>query len=220
MSCRILLCVNTNKEYYIEAVEMSGGQAVVSYCPELNTDYDGLILCGGNDLNPAYYGEDINGSVDIDHRRDETEWALLKEFVKTGKPIMGICRGFQLLNVFFGGTLYQHIENAQIHRGDLVHYPVHTVTAQKGSVLSELYGEEFFVNSCHHQGIKKLGDDLQAMAYSQDLVEAFYHKDMPVFGVQWHPEKMCYGQKRSDCVDGAPIFRYFLELCAQRGYKK
>lgn len=220
MSCRILLCANTNKEYYIEAVEMSGGQAVVSYCPDLNTEYDGLILCGGNDLDPAYYGEAVNGSVDIDHHRDETEWAFLNAFIKTGKPIMGICRGFQLLNVFFGGSLYQDIDNVAVHRGDLIHYPVHSVQAEKDSFLTQMYGQKFDVNSCHHQGIKELGDGLYTIASCGDLVEAFAHKQLPVFGVQWHPEKMCYGQKRSDCVDGAPIFRYFLELCAQRGYKK
>ena len=220
MKCRILLCVNTNKEHYIQAVELSGGQAVASYCPDLNTDYDGLILCGGNDLDPKYYGESVDGSIEIDHCRDETEWALLREFIKTGKPIMGVCRGFQLLNVFFGGTLWQDIENVQIHKGDLEHYPVHSVQAEKNSFLAQLYGEEFSVNSCHHQGIRKLAEDLTAIAHSQDLVEAFYHKRMPVFGVQWHPEKMCYGMKREDCVDGAPIFRYFLELCEKKRAEK
>lgn len=220
MKCRILLSVNTNQEYYIEAVEKSGGEAVACYCPEPNTDYDGLILCGGNDMDPEFYGEAIDGSVNIDRPRDDAEWALLKEFIKTGKPVLGICRGFQFLNVFFGGSLYQHIDDVQTHRGSLEHYPVHGVKAEGESMLTRMYAEEFFVNSCHHQGVKKLGAGLRVIAKSGTLVEAFVHEHLPIFGVQWHPEKMCYSSKRDDAVDGAPIFRHFLELCKKTRVEK
>ena len=114
MKTRILLCVNTNKEHYIRAIEGAGGEPVASYIPTLDMDYDGLILCGGNDLDPAFYGQELNGSVEIDRPRDDAEWAYLTEFLKTGKPIMGICRGFQLLNAYFGGDLIQRIALAGV----------------------------------------------------------------------------------------------------------
>ena len=215
---KILLCVNTNKEHYLQAVEGAGGEPVASYIPTLDMDYDGLILCGGNDLDPSFYGQELNGSVDIDRPRDDAEWAYLTEFLKTGKPIMGVCRGFQLLNAYFGGDLVQHLESTSVHRGSLEHYPVHEVTSVENSFLRETYGESFFVNSCHHQGVKTLGKGLIPTAFAGDLVEAFEHESLPIFAVQWHPEKMCYGMKRPDAVDGAPLCEYFLKLCKE--YKK
>ena len=213
MKTRILLCVNTNKEHYIRAIEGAGGEPVASYIPTLDMDYDGLILCGGTDLDPVFYGQELNGSVEIDRPRDDAEWAYLTEFLKTGKPIMGICRGFQLLNAYFGGDLIQHLDTVSVHRGSLEHYPVHPVRSAENSFLRRMYGEEFFVNSCHHQGIKTLAKGLIPTAFAGDLVEAFEHETLPVFAVQWHPEKMCYGMRRDDACDGAPLFQYFLKLC-------
>ena len=213
MKTRILLCVNENKESYIQAIEGVGGEPVASYIPDLNMDYDGLILCGGNDLDPSFYGQEIAGSVKIDRPRDDAEWAYLTEFLKTGKPILGICRGFQLLNAFFGGDLIQHLDTVSTHRGDLEHYPVHNVCSAENSFLRRMYGEKFSVNSCHHQGIKTLGKGLVPTAFAGDLIEAFEHETLPIFAVQWHPEKMCFNLKREDAVDGAPIFEYFLKLC-------
>lgn len=213
---RILLCVNTNKEHYVHAIEGAGGEPVTAYIPDLNMDYDGLILCGGNDLDPSFYGQEICGSVDIDRPRDDAEWAYLTEFLKTGKPIMGVCRGFQLLNAYFGGDLIQHLDSVGVHRGSLEHYPVHPVRSVENSFLRRMYGEEFSVNSCHHQGIKTLGKGLIPTAFAGDLVEAFEHESLPIFAVQWHPEKMCYGMRRDDACDGAPLFEYFLKLCERK----
>ena len=103
MKLRLLLAANQKKELYANAVEACGAIADVKYAPDDNVDYDGLILCGGNDINPSYYNEEINGSVNIDDTRDKAEFVLLNKFLKTGKPILGICRGFQLMNVAFGG---------------------------------------------------------------------------------------------------------------------
>ena len=105
MCPNILLSVELEAEKYIHAVELAGGTADAKKCPEVDLSYDGLILCGGRDVDPALYGEVINGAVEIDYERDTAEMALLKAYVEAGKPVLGICRGSQLMNVFFGGSL-------------------------------------------------------------------------------------------------------------------
>ena len=212
---RILLSANTNKEFYVDAIEKCGGIAVAQYCPEFSTEYDGLLLCGGNDINPKYYNEDINGSVNIDDMRDEAEFELFRKFVEAKKPIFGICRGCQLINVALGGSLHQDIPNADEHRFSIDHYLVHDIKAVEDSFLSKIYGIEFSVNSHHHQAIKDLGEGIEIVATAFDgiTVEAIKHKELPIYALQWHPEKMCFGEKRDDAVDGAVIFEFFIDLC-------
>ncbi|MBR3933532.1 MAG: gamma-glutamyl-gamma-aminobutyrate hydrolase family protein [Clostridia bacterium] len=218
MNPKILLSVNTKRENYINAVNNCGGIAVAQYCPEFSTEYDGLILCGGSDIEPKYYNEPINGSVNIDANRDMAEFALVKAFVEKKKPIMGICRGFQILNVAFGGSLYQDISNSNEHRSSSCDL-VHSVTATKNSILYNMYGAEFFVNSKHHQALKEVGTGFDVMATTSDkkIVEGIIHRELPVFGVQWHPERMCFENKREDTVDGSEIFRCFIGLCCGFG---
>ncbi len=216
MKPKILLSAKSNKQYYIEAVNMCGGIADVQYCPVVSTDYDGLILCGGNDIGPKHYGEEFAGAVDIDEKRDKSELALIDAFVRAGKPVMGICRGMQLVNVYFGGSLVQNLENADFHANRTDKYLVHEVSAECGSLAHRLHGDSFSVNSSHHQAVKRLGDGLIATAYSGDVVEAVEHTGYPVIGVQWHPERMCFSQKRADAVDGAKIFEHFLKLCESK----
>ena len=212
---KILLSANTKKENYINAVEKCGAVAVCEYCPEFSDEYDGLILCGGSDIDPIHYGEDITYSVNIDEARDKAEFELFKKFVEVKKPIFGICRGCQLINVALGGSLYQEISNAKEHssfgNGDLVH----KVCATEKSVLSEIYGDEFFTNSAHHQAVKELGKDLSVIAFADNgkTVEAIMHKTLPIYAVQWHPERMCFENKRDDAVDGSKIFDFFIKLC-------
>lgn len=159
---------------------------------------DGLILSGGPDINPIYYGEDFKEKIGvISPERDDNEIKILKEFLKTEKPILGICRGHQLLNVYFGGTLYQdlsYFENESLkHRQEV--YPeleVHKVLIEKKSILESLYGESIRTNSFHHQAIKKLGKGFKAIAKSSDgIVEAIEKVDHKFcLGIQWHPEMM------------------------------
>lgn len=214
---RILLSGYKKLEFYTAAVEGVGAEATAKYLPEIDTGYDGLILCGGNDIDPKYYNEPINGSVDIDEPRDTLEFRLLKAYLDAGKPVFGICRGYQLLNIYFGGSMIQHIPEAEIHTCGQDHYLSHNVTAVEGSVLHNLYGKEFPVNSAHHQVVNRLGNELIPTAYWQDTyVEAFEHKTLPVLGVQWHPERMCFAQRREDTVDGAPLIRHFVQLCEKK----
>ena len=189
MNKKILLAAKSKIENYSEAVRACGCTPVTEFVPEEMDDYAGLLLCGGNDINPAYYGEEIAGSVDIDYQRDEAEFDIAKRFVQAGKPIMGICRGYQLLNVLFGGSLEQHIETAHRHSSGTAEDLVHSVTANQGSIAAKLYGEHFMVNSYHHQAVKKLGNGLHITMVSEEgIIEGFEHEKFPVFGVQWHPE--------------------------------
>lgn len=215
---KILLSGKQNIQYYIDAVSGVGAEPVEKYLPEIDTGYDGLILCGGSDIHPKYYNEPIDGSVFIDEKRDETELLLLRAFIDAKKPVFGICRGHQLINVYFGGTLYQHIPEAQLHKSHNDVDSVHQVDAIEKSVLSELYGSRFPINSAHHQAIRDLGEGLFATAtWENKYIEAFEHKELPILGVQWHPERTCFSKSRNDTVSGDKIFKYFVDLC--REYK-
>ena len=211
---RILLSGRENIQYYVEAIESLGGIALVNDPQGADGSYDGLLLCGGRDMDPARYGEEVAGARNIDFERDEREWALLEAYIRAGKPIMGICRGHQLINVFFGGSLWQDIPEAELHARKNDRDGAHPVVAVEDSILYRCYGREFSVNSSHHQAIKVLGRELRETAsWKGKYMEAIEHTSLPIFAVQWHPERMCFGQAREDTVDGAKLFEYFLSLC-------
>lgn len=188
------IMLSKNIENYKNAVICAGG--------EISTkNPDGLILCGGDDICPQFYNEENTNCKKIDIFRDKYEFELLKSFIARKKAVLGICRGLQIINVFFGGSLYQHIEN---HKNNDGTDAFHQVTA-KESFLKNLYGENFLVNSCHHQAIKNLGKNLLITALSPDnVIEGIVHKNLSVIGVQWHPERI---------ENGKILFEYFLELC-------
>ena len=219
MSKKILLLANEGREAYVRAVEEGGATAHVEYIPDKNknyaAEYDGLILCGGNDIHPRHYGEDFHGSVDIDEARDISEMAVAKQFMQAEKPIFAICRGMQMLNILLGGTLVQHLSNVDEHRLNEKQETFHRVQAQKGGIFEKLYGETFAINSFHHQAIGKLGDGLTASLLAMDgkVIEGVEHKEKPFFGVQWHPEKMRLPMDVDGIVDGIKCFEYFINLC-------
>lgn len=213
---KLLLSGKPRIEYYVDAAERLGAEVVAEYLPAIDTQYDGLILCGGCDVAPKYYNEEINGSTDIDIDRDENEFALLKAYIDAGKPVFGICRGFQLINIYFGGTLYQDIKEANLHRRINEVDSVHSITADEDSIVGRLYGRNVSVNSAHHQALKDLGEGLKATAYWQDkYIEAIEHTKLPIFGVQWHPERTCFSMARNDTCDGSKLFEYFIKLCEE-----
>lgn len=199
---------------YCAAIRGAGGEPVAGYCPTPDLSCAGLVLCGGGDIEYTRYTREDRGSQPPDRARDEAEFILFRAFYQAGKPILGICRGMQLINVALGGTLIQNLPDIQqiFHRGkeDMVH----PVRAEEGSTLYRLYGSVFSVNSAHHQALDSLGRGLAVSAWSESgFAEAIEAPGRPVLGVQFHPERMSFGQCRPDTVDGAAIFHYFLALC-------
>jgi putative glutamine amidotransferase len=185
---------------------------------------DGLVLHGGADVWPGSYGEaPLEERWSGDRIRDEYDKALVTAFEAVGKPVFGICRGLQLLNVAFGGTLYQDI-NTQVpesfvHR-DAGTYDLnyHSADIRQGSRLSSLYPgvERVRVNSIHHQAIKDLADEFEPEAFSASdgLVEAIRRKDAAksyIAAVQWHPE---FHRPGSDTIDDGAILQDFLNAVA------
>lgn len=193
---------------YTEAILKAGAIPVLlplnmppKLLDELLSNLDGVIFTGGGDIDiNRFNGVDHEKVFDVDEERDEFELTFVHDVEKTGKPMLGICRGFQIINVAHGGNLFTHISdqlpNALEHSCFPEHhwdYRAHEVQVDEGTLLAEIVGEPVFqVNSLHHQGIDQLGDGLRAIANAPDgLVEALELPDYP-FGlaVQWHPEWM------------------------------
>jgi putative glutamine amidotransferase len=177
---------------------------------------DGLVLQGGEDVSPSTYGEKpLSAHWAGDRLRDVYEIELLHEFVEAGKPVLGICRGAQLINVAFGGTLHQDIPS---HRTDDYEEHRHEIRIEPGSGLARLYRgvQNPAVTSIHHQSIKALGRGLRVEAWAEPdgVVEAIRGTGKGyVFAVQWHPEFHHPGDQST--LDSAPILEDFLR--AARG---
>lgn len=202
---------------YSAAIRGVGGDPASGYCPVPDLSCAGLVLCGGGDIESVLYDQEDQGSYPPDQARDQAELALFQAFYEAGKPILGICRGMQLINVALGGNLLQDLPPEQkiFHtsaQGDLVH----PVFSPEGSALNQLYGPVFSVNSAHHQAADQLADGLRAVAWSESgVVEALDLPGYPLLGVQFHPERMAFGKRRLDTVDGAAIFAWFLNVCRE-----
>lgn len=141
----------------------------------------GLYVPGGCDVSPKYYGEEINGTLKHYDFLDEIDFAYIRAFHNVNKPILGICRGHQVINVCFGGTLYQDIPN---HKNVW-----HDIKLEENSFIKDLYKKDIInVNSYHHQAVKKIADGFKVVAKSLDgTIEAMQYKN--IYTVQWHPEK-------------------------------
>lgn len=155
---------------------------------------DGLFVPGGCDVDPNLYGEELNGSIDPISFIDKLDMDYIDAFYKAKKPILGICRGIQILNVYFGGTLYQDIKNHDDGR-------FHDISVEKNSFLYSIYQKDrISVNSYHHQAIKELAFNLKPIAYSDDgYIEAVEGDN--VYAVQFHPEH----------YDGKHFLNYFVD---------
>lgn len=190
---------------YVESIERSCGVPYIipiiqneEIIKQQVKNIDALILSGGSDVNPLLFGEEPSEKLGaIVNERDIYDTKLLKFAMKLDKPILGICRGIQVLNIVNGGTLYQDLS---LHQGHSVKHfqsgspssATHTVDIIKNSVLYEILGEKALVNSFHHQAVKKVAKGFKVTALSKDgVVEAIEKEgESFVLGIQWHPEMM------------------------------
>lgn len=174
--------------------------------PLPNERISGLIISGGDDVNPEHYGESEREASRYDPDRDKLEIELLEQYLHSGIPILGICRGSQLLNIVANGSLYADIRpDRKKTPNKYTALPVKEVKVSSDSQLGEcVTPHEFTVNSLHNQAVKKLGDDLIVTARDADgFVQAIEHKSRFIVGVQWHPEYLPYLSSQRE------IFRCF-----------
>lgn len=196
---------------YTAALEACSVTPVVSWEPGDADSCDALLLPGGADIDPSLYGAKNLGSLGIDPQLDQTEIQLAKRFVESDRPILGICRGLQVLNVAFGGNLIQDLPTSSWHRweestGD----KQHIISVPEHSFLFSLYGPHFSVNSAHHQGVDQVAKNFRIAARAADGgIEALEWPEKNIYAVQFHPERMTLRHERKDTVDGIKIFQFF-----------
>ena len=202
---------------YLLAVWRAGGVGVVLPLTEddelirgWTEEFDGFLFCGGDDLDPKYYNEPLDPRTeDICPERDLFEYKMFHAAYPTGKPILGICRGEQVINAFMGGKLIQHIDGHDQNCDRTIRQQV--VHVEKGSMLHQLVGKEtILTNTFHHQVVYVLGDGLACDAKSADgYIEAYHHTEHPfLLGVQWHPESYHHIDETS-----SSIFAAFIKAC-------
>lgn len=214
----------------------AGGLPIVALDNMHPEDYvalsDGLLLTGGPDIHCGRYGEFYCEDSDFPYlsmSRENLELRICKLFLDAGKSVLGIGRGMQILNIVLGGTLYRDIsENTNsIHTGKVdtkspeAHITYHKININEGTKLSKILKSDELINSCHHQAIKELGENLIVSAVAPDgCIEAIEHRYLKAFGVQWHPERM-----RGDFSDSpyGPntdlLFKTFVEMCIEQNFQ-
>jgi len=216
---------NVLKHTYVQAVIRAGGLPMIvpvgleEDVEQLIAILDGLILSGGNDINPMLFNEEPHEYLgEVSPSRDSIELELARRMLKTGKPILGICRGMQVLNVAVGGSVYQdfHKQNdgpilQHMQKAPNTHSS-HYVQVEKGSLLESIAGSERIqVNSYHHQSVKDVPAAFKVTGVASDgIVEAFESNDEKfVLGVQWHPEAL----STAGDVVSLRIFEKFISAC-------
>lgn len=207
---------------YPQAVWAAGGTPILLPCApttenraEIISMLDGLLVPGGADVDPALYGEekaDVCGATF--KNEDEYDMALIKEAVKQGKPILATCRGLQIMNVLYGGTLYQDIPSQK--PSDITHSMgenykenYHHVTLEPDSHLARILGSsEVTANTSHHQAIKDMCEGFRVVGRAPDgIIEAIENEDGSIICVQWHPERMQEFEMYRE------LFKDFVERC-------
>lgn len=215
--------VNTLHDSYVQAIACAGGIPVIvpvltdsAAVASVLEHLDGIVFSGGEDFDPALYGEEIipDAGVSINAIRDTSDLLYARGALAASIPVLGICRGCQLMNVAAGGTLYQDLpmqKPSELNHRDRTSpgSPVHLIAAGEGSFLRTLYGRDTIgVNSLHHQAVKDLAGIYTLSAVATDgVVEAF--ENGTVYAVQFHPEKLLaagYGEWKA-------LFDAFIERC-------
>lgn len=208
---------------YLTSIELAGGIPIcIPNATEENVEavlnlVDGLVLIGGADIDPLLFNEEPHRHIgSVVRKRDDSDLLLMKAAYKRQMPVLGICRGQQIMNVAFGGTIIQDIpsqvENTILHkqpskRGELAH-----TVAVKTPKFKEIFTEETFrVNTFHHQSVGKLGEGLLVSAVAKDgIIEGIEHESHPYcVAVQWHPEELA----PNGDVYAQRLFKSFIEAC-------
>ncbi len=188
------------------------------YITEVLKSVDGIVLPGGSDIDPALYNSYPQKNLgDISPERDRWELKLLKKAIDLKKPILGICRGFQLINIYYGGSLKvdvcgTNVESKIPHMATMVpkYYKTHKINIKSGTRLAKIFeGKDIAVNSYHHQAVRDVGENLVVAAAAPDgVVEAVEDPNYPyMLGVQWHPEMMAYKD-----ADQLNLFKDFVDF--------
>jgi len=207
-------------ENYVDAVRRAGGRPALllsgddTPVEELLEPFDALLLVGGGDVEPSRYGQEPHAEIyGLEPDRDGFEIALLRHADRSGIPTLAICRGMQVMNVAFGGTLIQHLPD---HREYMEHgtpsgqdLAGHDVKLASGSRVAEAAGVELLACSTHHhQGVDRVGDGLAATGWSEDaLIEAIEREEGWMLGVQWHPEDNAEHDRAQQAVFDALVAR-------------
>lgn len=212
---------------YAQAVWAAGGEAIFlpcnpdkSNCKQIVSMLDGLLAPGGHDMDPQLFGEEkIAECGTFTRYEDEYDMELIKEAVKQKKPVLAICRGMQVVNAFYGGTLYQDIPTQ--YSKEIVHARIeenverfHTVTIDSDSYLAKVLGktEEVTVNTSHHQAVKEVAKGFKVTAKAPDgTIEAMESEDASVLCVQWHPERLQDMEMYQRLLSG------FIARCLKKG---
>lgn len=202
---------------YVRYVRSMGATPLVTLSMGEAAGCDALILPGGGDITPAFFGEKNHGSRTIDTELDILQLQALDLAVRKNLPVLGICKGMQVINVGFGGTLTQDLNPASARRhaydhGDQYHISI----INESSWLYALYGRNATVNSAHHQAVKKLGNGLEMVQYCPEdgCIEAISHRTLPIIGVQWHPERI---DESFSGINGRKVLAYFSSLAFASG---
>ena len=211
-------------DHYLKSIEKAGGIPLVlpifddEEALERYVDMcDGFIVPGGIDVNPLSYGENPHPLLESNSIvYDDYEIHLIREIFNTSKPVLGICRGIQIINVAMGGTLYQDVSLAsdgifRHYQKEESHHPSHRVSIEEDSILHNLFGSELYTNSFHHQSLKDVAVGLKVTARAEDgIIEAVEGTDGPfLLALQWHPE--CFVTREDNVM--LRIFEALVEAC-------